>query len=270
MLDQGLISTKRSNMANLSVHQFPCLEDNFGVLVHDHPTGTTIAIDAPEAKAVIDNLKKRGWQLTHILTTHHHADHVDGNLELREAFGCQIIGPAAEKDKIPGIKKTVKGGDLFKLAGSRIRVYDCPGHTLGHVSYHFEEDFLLFAGDTIFSLGCGRVNEGTMEQMHASVNQFNKLQPMTSVYCGHEYTLGNAKFALSVEAGNKALQMRAREVESLRASGKSTLPTTIGDELKANPFMRCNSLEIRQTLGMVSATDAEVFAELRTRKNNFR
>lgn len=261
---------KAKTMSNLDVHQFPCLEDNFGVLVHDHRSGTTMSIDAPDAKAVTDNLKKRGWQLTHILTTHHHGDHVDGNLELKEAFGCVIIGPEAEKEKIPGIKKTVKGGDVFTLANRPIRVYDCPGHTAGHISFHFEDDFLLFAGDTIFSLGCGRVLEGTMDQMHHAVNQFNGLQPLTSVYCGHEYTLANARFALSVEPGNKALQMRAMEVEALRAKGKMTLPTTIGDELKANPFMRCQSKEIRQVLNMAGATDAQVFAELRTRKNNFR
>jgi hydroxyacylglutathione hydrolase len=255
---------------SLEVHQFPCLEDNFGVLVHDHRTGTTISIDAPEAKAVTDNLKKRGWQLTHILTTHHHGDHVDGNLELLEAYGCAIIGPAGEKDKIPGIKNTVKGGDVFSLAKREVRVYDCPGHTLGHIAFHFDDDYLLFAGDTLFSLGCGRVIEGTMEQMYSSVNQFAKLQPHTSIYCGHEYTMANARFALAMEPGNRVLQMRATEVENLRAKGKSTLPTTIGDELKANPFLRCASPEIRATLGMAGATDEQVFVELRTRKNSFK
>ncbi len=255
---------------SLEIQQFPCLEDNFGVLVHDHRTGTTISIDAPEAKAVTDNLKKRGWQLTHILTTHHHGDHVDGNLELLEAYGCVIIGPEGEKDKIPGIKKTVKGGDVFILAKREVRVYDCPGHTLGHIAFHFDDDYLLFAGDTLFSLGCGRVIEGTMEQMYTSVNQFSTLQPHTSIYCGHEYTMANARFALAMEPGNRALQMRATEVENLRAKGKMTLPTTIGDELKTNPFLRCASPEIRQTLNMAGATDAQVFVELRTRKNNFR
>ncbi len=255
---------------SLEIQQFPCLEDNFGVLVHDHRTGTTISIDAPEAKAVTDNLKKRGWQLTHILTTHHHGDHVNGNLELLEAYGCAIIGPEAEKDKIPGIKKTVKGGDIFTLAKREVRVYDCPGHTAGHIAFHFDDDYLLFAGDTLFSLGCGRVIEGTMEQMHTSVNQFATLQPHTSIYCGHEYTMANARFALAMEPGNRALQMRATEVENLRAKGKMTLPTTIGDELKTNPFLRCNSPEIRAALNMVAATDEQVFVELRTRKNNFR
>jgi hydroxyacylglutathione hydrolase len=257
-------------MAHLSVHQFICRDDNYGVLVHDNPTGTTISIDAPDAGAVVTQLKKRGWQLTHILTTHHHSDHVDGNLELKEAFGCQIIGPELEKDRIPGITKTVRGGDVFKIAKRDMRVYACPGHTAGHIAYHFDDDYLLFAADTLFAMGCGRVLEGTMDEMFNSVNQFATLQPMTSVYCGHEYTEANAKFALAVEPGNRALQMRATEVKNLRAEGKMTCPTTIGDELKTNPFMRCNSPEIRKNLGMEQATDAEVFAELRTRKNNFK
>ncbi len=256
-------------MSHLDVHQFICRDDNCGVLVHDTVTGTTISIDAPDARAIADNLKKRGWQLTHILTTHHHIDHVEGNLELKEHFGCRIIGPEAEKDRIPGIGKTVKGGDILDLAQRKLKVYDCPGHTLGQVTYHFINDYLLFAADNIFAMGCGRVLEGTLEQMYHSVNQFRDVQPMTSVYCGHEYTEANAKFALSVEPGNRALQMRATEVRNLRAQGKMTCPTTIGDELKTNPYFRCNAPEIRASLNMPDATDVEVFAELRTRKNNF-
>jgi hydroxyacylglutathione hydrolase len=257
-------------MSHLIVHQFMCLEDNYGVLVHDTVTGTTMAIDAPDATVIADELKKRGWQLTHILTTHHHADHVQGNLELKEVFGCRIIGPEKEKDKIPGISKTLRGGDVFEIAQRKVKVFDCPGHTAGHIAFHFVNDYLLFAADTIFAMGCGRVLEGTMEEMHHSVNQFRDLQPMTSVYCGHEYTAANGRFALSVEPENRALQMRMREVEGLRAQGRMTCPTTIGEELKTNPYLRCNSPEIRANLGMQTATDAEVFAELRTRKNNFK
>lgn len=257
-------------MANLELHQFICRSDNYGVLVHDLRSGTTISIDAPDAVPITDYLKKRGWQLTHILTTHHHEDHVAGNLELKEHFGCTIIGPEKEKEKIPGIDKAVKGGDVFEIAQRKMGVFDCPGHTAGHVAYHFIDDFLLFAADTLFAMGCGRVFEGSMEEMFRSVNQFRTLQPMTSVYCGHEYTEANAKFALSVEPGNKALQMRAAEVQALRAQGKMTCPTTIGEELKTNPYMRCDLPEIRKVLGMEQATDAEVFAELRTRKNNFK
>jgi hydroxyacylglutathione hydrolase len=257
-------------MANLELHQFICRSDNYGVLVHDSRSGTTLSIDAPDAAPISDYLKKRSWQLTHILTTHHHEDHVAANLELKEHFGCTIIGPEKERDKIPGIDKAVKGGDVFDIAQRKMRVFDCPGHTAGHVAYHFIDDFLLFAADTLFAMGCGRVFEGTMEEMFQSVNQFRTLQPMTSVYCGHEYTEANAKFALSVEPGNKALQIRAAAVSALRAQGKMTCPTTIGEELKTNPYMRCDSPEIRKVLGMEQATDAEVFAELRTRKNNFK
>ncbi len=256
-------------MSHLEIHQFICREDNYGVLVHDHQTGTTISIDAPETAAVVANLKKRGWQLTHILTTHHHADHVDGNLELKHEYGCQIIGPDAEKDKIPGIGQTVKGGDTLKIANRAVQVFDCPGHTIGHVAFHFPDDYLLFAADTLFALGCGRVLEGTMEQMYTSVNQFAKLHPITSVYCGHEYTEANARFAVTVEPGNRNLQARANLIRQQRERGEMTLPTTIGEELKTNPFMRCSSAEIRSLLEVKEATDAEVFAKLRIRKNNF-
>jgi hydroxyacylglutathione hydrolase len=251
-------------MSNLDVHQFICRDDNYGVLVHDSRTGTTISIDAPDASAIADNLKKRGWQLTHILTTHHHEDHIAGNLELKDVFG-----PEAEKDKIPGISQTVRGGDVFQLAHRPVKVFACPGHTLGHVAYHFSDDYLLFAADTLFSLGCGRVFEGTMAQMHQSVNQFRDLQGMTSVYCGHEYTEANAKFALTIEPGNRDLVRRAMDVKHLREQGKMTCPTTIGEELRTNPYLRCGSPEIRKVLGMESATDAEVFAEIRERKNRF-
>ena len=256
-------------MSNLNVHQFICRRDNYGILVHDSRTGPTMSIDAPDAAAIADNLKKRGWQLTHILTTHHHPDHVEGNLELKEVFGCRIIGPEAEKDRIPGISQTVKGGDVIQMAKRPLTIYACPGHTLGHVAYHFSDDYLLFAADTVFAMGCGRVFEGTAEQMYHSVNQFRTLQPLTSVYCGHEYTEANARFAMSVEPGNRALVMRYAEVRRLREQGKMTCPTTIGEELKTNPYMRCDSPEIRKVLGMEAATDSEVFAELRQRKNNF-
>ena len=256
-------------MSNLTVHQFICRSDNYGILVHDSRTGTTMSVDAPDASAIADNLKKRGWQLTHILTTHHHPDHVEGNLELKDIFGCRIIGPDAEKDRIPGITQTVKGGDEIELARRPLKVFACPGHTAGHVAYHFSDDYMLFAADTVFAMGCGRIFEGTAEQMYNSVNQFRTLQPLTSVYCGHEYTETNARFALTVEPGNRALVMRAAEVKKLREQSKMTCPTTIGEELKTNPYMRCDSPEIRKVLGMETATDVEVFAELRTRKNNF-
>jgi hydroxyacylglutathione hydrolase len=257
-------------MSHLEMHQFICREDNFGVLVHDHPSGATAAIDAPDASVIELELKARGWQLTHILTTHHHIDHVEGNLALKQQFGCTIIGPKDEADKIPGIRKTVSGGETFNWAGREVKVYACPGHTRGHIAYHIASEFSLFVADTIFSLGCGRVNEGTLEEMYNSVNQFRTLSPSTFIYCGHEYTEANAKFAMTVEPGNRALQQRTGVVTKLRQEGKMTCPTTLGQELKTNPFLRADSAEIRRNLKMESATDAEVFAELRRRKDNFK
>jgi hydroxyacylglutathione hydrolase len=257
-------------MSHLDMRQFMCRSDNYGVIVHDSKTGATASIDAPDAEAVETELRKFGRQLTHIFTTHYHEDHVAGNLRLKELFGCKIIGPRNESEKIPGIDVTVSGGEKFNWAGREVNVFDCPGHTRGHIAFHIKSEYSLFAGDTIFAMGCGRVNEGSMEEMWNSVNQFRTLSPNTYVYCGHEYTEANSRFALSIEPGNRALQQRATVVANQRARGEITCPSTIGDELKTNPFMRCASPEIRKFLNLEAATDAEVFAELRTRKNNFK
>ncbi len=257
-------------MSHLDMRQFICLSDNYGVIIHDGKTGATVSVDAPDAAAVEGQLRKFGRQLTHIWVTHHHADHVQGIEQLKDMYRCTVIGPRAEADKIPGIDITVAGGESFKLAGREVKVIDCPGHTAGHIAYHIPEDYSLFAGDTLFALGCGRVIEGTMEQMFHSVNQFRSLSPSTYVYCGHEYTETNARFALSVDPTNKALQSRAKIIVSQRAKGEMTCPSLLSDELRTNPFMRCDNAEIRKALGMEQATDAEVFEELRTRKNNFK
>ncbi len=257
-------------MSHLEMHQFICRTDNYGLLVHDHKSGATASIDAPDTAAIEKQLKVRGWQLTHIFTTHHHGDHVEGNEALKEQFGCVIIGPKAEADRIPGIRTSVSGGDALTWAGRDVKVFDCPGHTTGHIAYHIASEFSLFAGDTLFSLGCGRVLEGSLEQMYHSVNQFRNLSPSTYVYCGHEYTEANSKFALSVEPMNRMLQQRAAVVANLRREGKMTCPSTIGEELKANPFLRADSPEIRRNLTMEQASDAEVFAELRRRKDSFK
>ena len=257
-------------MSDLAFHQFICRSDNYGLLLHDHKTGATAAIDAPNAAEIERQLESKGWKLTHILTTHHHGDHVEGNLTLKERFGCSIVGPRAEAPKIPGIDRQVSGGDHFMWEGREVQVMDCPGHTLGHIAFHMPSEDAVFAGDTLFSLGCGRVFEGTMEQMYHSVTQFAGLDPATRLYCGHEYTQSNARFALAVEPGNAALEKRAAEVDRLIAEGRMTCPSTIGAELAVNPFLRTGSAGIRKTLGMATASDAEVFAELRARKNSFR
>lgn len=257
-------------MGQLEFHQFICRTDNYGLLVHDLPTGQTASVDAPDGAEVSRQLKQRGWRLTHIFTTHHHGDHVDGNTALQAEHGCKIIGPAGEADRIPGLTRPVSGGDSFTWAGHEIRVLACPGHTKGHIGYHMPSAQAVFAGDTLFSLGCGRVFESTMTEMFGAVSQFKALPPETRLYCGHEYTQSNARFALSVEPGNEALQQRAAEVDRLRAAGEMTCPTTLGLEFRTNPFLRTDSAEIRKNLSMERADDAEVFAELRRRKDGFR
>lgn len=254
-------------MAKLDIYQFPCLSDNFGVLIHDAAAGVTASIDAPEAAAVRTALAKTGWKLTHILTTHHHADHVDGNLELKTETKCTIVGPKGEADKIPGIDIKIGGGQSYMLGGFEAKVLDTPGHTLGHISYWFPDAKVAFVGDTLFSLGCGRILEGDPKMMWGSLQRLAALPPETAFHCGHEYTEANARFCMTIEPGNVALVARAAEVKALRAAGQPTLPSTIGAELAVNAFLRPQSQEIRQHLGMMDKADWEVFAEIRARKN---
>ena len=254
-------------MTKLEIHQFPCLKDNYGVLIHDPASGHTAAIDAPEAPAVRKALAAKGWRLSHILVTHHHADHTDGVLPLKAETTCTVIGPKAEAARIKGLDKTVGEGDTFTFAGAEVRVLDTPGHTAGHITFWMPSAKAAFAGDTIFALGCGRVIEGTMEMMWGSLAKLAKLPGDTMVYCGHEYTLSNARFALTIEPENVALVARAAEVEKLVAAGKPTLPTRIDLELATNPFLRPQSADIRKRLGMEKSADWQVFGEIRERKN---
>ena len=254
-------------MASLEIHQFACLSDNYGVLVRDPDRGVVAAIDAPSAESVRAALKAKGWQLSYILTTHHHADHTDGNLALKSETGCVIIGPRAEAAKIPGIDTEVSEGDAFRLGGYQVQVIETPGHTLGHISYVIPQASVAFVGDTLFAMGCGRVIEGTMEQMWSSLAKIKALPPETVLYCGHEYTVSNAKFAAAMEPENIALAARLAEVTALRAAGKPTLPTRLNTELATNVFLRVNSASIRKRLNLEGAPDWKVFAELRERKN---
>lgn len=254
-------------MAKLEIHQFLCLKDNYGVLIHDPDAGLTAAIDAPEAEPVRRALAAKGWKLTHILVTHHHADHTQGIEPLKAETGCTVIGPKAEAARIKGLDRTVGEGDAFAFGGSQVHVLDTPGHTAGHITFWMPAQSVAFAGDTLFAVGCGRVIEGNMEQMWTSLAKIAKLPPATRVYCGHEYTLANVKFALAIEPENEALQLRAREIESLVAAGKPTLPTRVDIELATNPFLRPQSAAIRKRLAMPGAPDWQVFGEIRERKN---
>lgn len=254
-------------MAKLDIHQFPCLSDNYGVLIRDAEAGVCAAIDAPEAKAVEKALADTGWRLTQILTTHHHNDHTAGNIALKAATGCTIIGPRAEAAKIPGIDRQVGEGDSFAFGGFQVHVLDTPGHTAGHITYWIPAAGVAFVGDVLFAIGCGRVIEGTMEMMWGSLSKVARLPPATRIYCGHEYTAANAQFALTIDPDNAALRKRAKEVETLRAAGKPTLPTRLDIELEINPFLRAASPAIRKRLGLENAADWQVFAEIRERKN---
>jgi len=254
-------------MAKLEIHQFPCLSDNFGVLIHDGAANVTASIDAPDADTVAGALKDKGWRLTHILTTHHHADHTGGNLALKTETGCTIVGPRAEQGKIPGIDRAVAEGDTFPFGSFEMRVLDTPGHTAGHITYWCPAAGVAFAGDTLFAIGCGRVIEGDAQMMWRSLQKLMALPKETVVYCGHEYTQANARFALTIEPENAALQGRAKEVDRLRSQGKATLPTTIGSELETNPFLRPHVAAIQQRLGMVGKPEWQIFGEIRERKN---
>ena len=253
----------------LQIDQFMCRSDNFGVLVHDPKSGETALIDAPEEAAILAAIERTGWKPTHILTTHHHGDHVEANLALKQRFGVTIVGPAAESAKIPGIDRTVADGDTFAFGGETVRVIATPGHTLGHVTYYLPKAGVAFAGVTLFALGCGRLFEAKAPVMYDSLKKLAALPLETTVYCGHEYTLSNARFALSVDPTNSALKERAARIEAQRARGEATLPTTIGDELATNPFLRWHDPVIRRNLGMEGAADADVFGEIRKRKDVF-
>jgi hydroxyacylglutathione hydrolase len=260
-------SSEVSLMAKLEIHQFPCLSDNYGVLVHDAEAGLTASIDAPDAKAVAAALKEKGWRLTHILTTHHHHDHTEGNLPLKAETKCTIVGPRAEAAKVPGIDSQVGEGGTFTFGAHEVRVFDTPGHTAGHITYWLPADGVAFAGDTLFAIGCGRVIEGNAQMMWTSLQKLMALPKETVVYCGHEYTQANARFALTIEPDNAALQKRAKEVDALRAAGKPTLPTKIGIELDTNPFLRPHVPAIQQRLGMAGKPEWQIFGEIRERKN---
>ncbi|MGE0565387.1 MAG: hydroxyacylglutathione hydrolase [Pseudolabrys sp.] len=251
------------------IRLFRCLQDNYGVLIHDPASGATAAIDAPEAAPVEAALKAAGWKLTDILVTHHHHDHVGGIEELKNKYKCRVVAPAAEAAKIPAVDETVREGDKVSVGTLGANVIETPGHTLGHIAYWFHNDKVAFVGDTLFSIGCGRVIEGTMAQMWQSLKKLRDLPDDTAIYCGHEYTLANIKFAVSVESDNKALRAREAQAKQQIADGKPTIPVTIGEEKKANTFLRADVSEVAAAVGMAGGSADKVFAEVRERKNKF-
>lgn len=248
---------------------FPCLKDNYGVLLHDSATGATAAIDAPDAQPVEAALKQKGWRLTDILVTHHHADHTQGIPALKQQHGCRVVAPRAEANRIPFVDETVAEGDTVTVGDLMARVIETPGHTAGHISYWLRGPKLAFVGDTLFSIGCGRVIEGDAEMMWKSLLKLRELPDDAKVFCGHEYTRSNIRFALTIEAGNEALALRSAEVDALLAKGQPSIPTIMGTEKAANPFLRADLPEVAQAVGLPDGPAWKVFAEIRSRKDRF-
>jgi hydroxyacylglutathione hydrolase len=250
-------------------HLFPCLKDNYGVLLHDSSTGTTAAIDAPEAAPIDAALAEKGWRLTDILVTHHHADHTGGIAELKKKHLCRVVAPRKEASKIPDVDVTLREGDMVQVGSLVGRVLETPGHTAGHITYWFKGDKLAFVGDTLFSVGCGRIIEGNPEMMWQSLLKIRNLPSDTQLFCGHEYTAANVHFALTVEPKNTALRARAEEVVKLVEQKKPTIPTTVQQEKSFNPVLRADLHSVANAIGMEGANPESVFATIRARKDKF-
>ena len=253
----------------ISISQLPVLSDNYIYILRDDNADLTAVVDPAETAPVVDFLKEKKWSLNFVINTHHHWDHVGGNLELKKKYGAKIVGPRQDAERIPGIDESLGDGDTFVFGSDQARVFDTPGHTKGHIVYYFENSRALFCGDTLFSLGCGRLFEGTPNQMWKSLSKLKDLPSDTLVYCAHEYTQANGEFALTVDPKNLELQAMVRDIAEKRQNQKPTVPSVLGDEFECNPFLRADQHSIREALGKPTASDVEVFAEIRKRKDNF-
>lgn len=255
--------------SGVEVVMVPCLSDNYAPILHDPATGATAVVDTPEVGPILEAIEKRGWRLTHILNTHHHYDHAGGNAELKKKTGCKIIGPAGEAHKIPGIDVPAGQGDKVQVGSLEAEVLEVGGHTLGHVAYHFPQQKLAFVGDALFVLGCGRMFEGTPAQFWESLSKLRALPDDTVVYCAHEYTQTNARFAVHF-GGVPRLTERAEVISEMRAAGQATVPTLLGHEKATNPFLLADSDGVRDAAGLPEgAAPVEVWAAVRRAKDDF-
>jgi hydroxyacylglutathione hydrolase len=253
----------------LEIVTVPCLSDNYAYLLHNGDSGATAVVDAPESGPIELALAQHGWGLDDILITHHHHDHIGGVEALRTAHGARVIGGVNDAHRLPSLDVAVSAGDKVEVAGESAEVLDVSGHTMGHIAFHFPESGAVFTGDSLMSLGCGRLFEGDAETMWASLSRLADLPPETLVYSGHEYTVTNARFAITIEPDNAELAQRMIEVDSLRAAGRPTVPAPLSQELATNPFLRARLPEVKAAIGMPAAGDAEAFAEIRARKDRF-
>lgn len=247
----------------------PCLEDNYAFIVHEAETNTTLLVDVPEADPIRAALSERGWTLTHVLFTHHHWDHVDGWNNLRKTHSAITIGAQADEHRLPALDMTINDGDTIQIGSEVCQVFDVSGHTVGHIAVYMPTAKIVFTADSLMALGCGRLFEGTPAQMWESLCKLMSLPKDTLVCSGHEYTTGNAKFAITVDPDNIALRSRMDEIQEKRAKNIPTVPSLLSEELATNPFLRADDHNIRKTLGMLDESDAQVFARIRQLKDNF-
>ena len=253
----------------LEIITVPCLADNYAYLVRETDSGQVMVVDVPDAKPILKELKARDWPLHQIWITHHHYDHIDGVDELRKETSAKVLGATADKERLPDLDIEVADGDTIKLGEESCRVIDVSGHTIGHIAFIFDDALAAFTADSLMAWGCGRVFEGTMDMQWDTMQKFHTLPRAMMIYSGHEYTTGNAAFALTIEPDNESYHQRAADVEAARAKGEPTVPANLGLELATNPFLRANHVKVKAALDMEDASDAEVFAEVRTRKDNF-
>ncbi len=253
----------------LKVITVPCLSDNYAFILHETESGQTAVVDVPEAKPILAALKDLDWSLDHVLITHHHDDHIMGLEEVRAATGASVHGGAPDAYRLPPLDTQLSDGDTFQLGAESCRVIDVSGHTLGHIAFIFDEALAAFTADSLMAWGCGRVFEGTMDMQWATMQKLQDLPRAMTIYSGHEYTTSNGKFAMTIEPDNESYQKRMVETDAARSKGEPTVPSNLGLELATNPFLRASHPKLKAAIGMEDATDAEVFAEIRTRKDNF-
>tara|TARA_B100000131_G_scaffold195283_1_gene187804 strand:+ start:521 stop:1282 length:762 start_codon:yes stop_codon:yes gene_type:complete len=247
----------------------PCLADNYAYVIHDSKSKTTGVVDPSEAAPIISFLQKEKLKLNYILNTHHHFDHIGGNIELKKMYDAKVIGFEGDKHRIPGIDINLKDQEAWNFGNSIVKIFHIPGHTLGHICFFFEKEKIVFTGDTLFSLGCGRIFEGDYKQMLNSLNKIKKLPRDTKIYCGHEYTYKNAEFCIKYDNNNIDLKKKIEKIKNLRSQNLPTLPSTLEEELKSNIFLRCDQKELKINLGMKNQEDLEVFKKVRDLKDRF-
>ena len=253
----------------MQIIPIPCLKDNYAYIINDNNSKTVGVVDPSESKPIISFLNKKNLKLNYILNTHHHFDHIGGNIELKKLYNAKVVGFVGDKHRIPGIDITLKDNEKWMFGNIPVKIFHIPGHTSGHICFFFEKEKAAFTGDTLFSLGCGRIFEGNHSQMLKSLNRIKKLPKDTKIYCGHEYTYRNAEFCMKYDRDNVDLKNKFEEIKKLRSNNLPTIPTTLKDELNTNIFLRCDKRDVKIKLNMENQEDYKVFQKVRDLKDSF-